>query len=100
MQHMEVPRLRVKSELQLPDCTTAMADLRHVCDLHYSSWQLQILNPLSEARDLTHILMDTSWVHYHWPQQELPRSKNFLKLIGSVIIIKKINGKYSSNEKS
>ena len=24
-----------------------------VCDLHYSSWQLQILNPLSKARDRT-----------------------------------------------
>ena len=26
-------------------------DLSHVCDLHHSSWQRQILNPLSEARD-------------------------------------------------
>ena len=30
--------------------------------LHQSSWQHQILNPLSEARDQTFILMDTSQV--------------------------------------
>ena len=32
--------------------------------LHHSSQQRQILHPLSEARDRTHILMDTSWVPY------------------------------------
>ena len=35
-----------------------------VCDLHYSSQQHQILNPLSKVRDQTHILMDPSHVHY------------------------------------
>ena len=50
--HMEVPRLGVKSELQLPICTTATAtrDLTHICDLYHSSQQRRILNPLSEAR--------------------------------------------------
>ena len=28
---------------------TAMSDPSHVCDLHHSSWQQWILNPLSEA---------------------------------------------------
>ena len=37
---------------------TAMPELSHICDLHHSSWQCQILNPLSEARDWTCILMD------------------------------------------
>ena len=32
---------------------TAMSDPSHVCDLHYSSRQCQILNPLSEAKDRT-----------------------------------------------
>ena len=32
-------------------------------NLHHSSQQHQILNPLSEARDQTCILRDTSWVH-------------------------------------
>ena len=67
--HMEVPRLGVQSELQLPAYTTATAtaisDLSHVCNLHHSSRQRQILNPLSEARDRTSILMVTRWVHFH-----------------------------------
>ena len=52
---MEVPRRGVKSELELPAYTTAtaMRDLSRVCDLHHSSWQRCILNPLSEARDQT-----------------------------------------------
>ena len=57
--HMEGPRLRVQSELQLPACAraTATEDLSCVCDLHRSSRQRQILNPLSETRDQTHNLM-------------------------------------------
>ena len=64
---MDVPRLGVGSELQLPAYTTATAtrDPRCVCDLHGSSRQRQILNPLSEAGDQTLIVMDTSsWVIY------------------------------------
>ena len=45
---------------------TAMPDLSCICELHHSSQQHQILNPLSRARDRTHILMDASQVHYHW----------------------------------
>ena len=51
--HMEVSRLGVKSELQLPTYTTATAtpDVSRICNLCYSSQQHQILNPLSKARD-------------------------------------------------
>ena len=44
---------RVESELQWPAyaTATAMLDLSHICDLHCSSRQYQILSPLSEARD-------------------------------------------------
>ena len=64
---MEGPRLGVKLELQLPAyvTVTAMLDLSCIWDLHHSSAQRQILNPLSEARDQTRIPMDTSWVCYH-----------------------------------
>ena len=49
MRHMDVPRLGVKWELQLPAYTIATAT--------------QILNPLSkEAMDQIYILMDTSRV--------------------------------------
>ena len=67
LQHVKVPRLEVESELQLLACTTAtaMPVLGHACDLHCSSWQHWILNPLSRAKDGTHILMDASWVRYH-----------------------------------
>ena len=65
-QQMEVPRLGIKSELQLPAYTTATAtwDPSRFCDLHHSSWQHWILNPLSEARNRTCILMDTSQIHF------------------------------------
>ena len=43
-----------------------MWDPNCVCDLYHSSWQHLILNPLSEARDQTQILMATRQVHYHW----------------------------------
>ena len=58
------PRLGVESELQLLAYTTAttMQDPSHVCDLHYSSWQCRILNPMCGARDRTNILKDPSQV--------------------------------------
>ena len=71
--HMEVPRLGVESELQLLAYTTAsaMPDVSVVCNLHHSSWQHCIPDPLSEARDQTCILMDTSQISDE-PQWELP----------------------------
>ena len=65
--HMEVLRLGVKLELQLPFYTTATAtqDPSPVYNLYHSSWQCQILNPLHDARSQTCILTGTSWIHYH-----------------------------------
>ena len=69
LRHMEVPRPRVQLELQLPTYTTAtvMRDPNHVCDLHCSSQQRRILNPLNEAT--------SSWVLLGFaaaePQQDL-----------------------------
>ena len=59
--HMQMPRLGVKSELQLPAYPTATAtpDPGCICSLCRSSSQHWILNPLSKARDWTHILTDT-----------------------------------------
>ena len=74
LQHTKVPRLGIKSELQLPAYATATAtpDPSCVWDLHHSSWQHWILNPLSRARDQTCVLMDTSQVHYHWATMGTP----------------------------
>ena len=71
---MEVPRLGTESEVQLPAYTTAIAtpDLSCVCGLYHSSQQGQILNPQSGVRDQTHVLMDTSWVHYYWATTGTP----------------------------
>ena len=41
-----------------------MLDLSGVCDLHHSSLQRRILNPLIEARDRTCLLMDTSQIQF------------------------------------
>ena len=66
--HMEVPRLGVKLELQLPAYTTATAtwDLSCMCDL---CW---IPDPLKEARDRTCVLMDTSRIHFCWATTGTP----------------------------
>ena len=58
--YTEVPRLGIESELQLSAYPTAIAiqDLSRVCNLPHSSWQHQILKPLSEARDEP----ETSWL--------------------------------------
>ena len=66
LRHMEVPRLGVELELSLPAYTTATAkpDLSPVCDLHHSSWQHWIFNPLIKARDRTCSLMVPSWIHF------------------------------------
>ena len=52
-------------------------DPSHVCDLHYSSWQHQILNPLSKATDWTHNLMVPSWIVSAAPRWELLKSYFF-----------------------
>ena len=63
--HMDVPRLGVRPELQLPVYTTATATQgpSHGCDPHHTSRQHWIPNPPSEAMNRNCILMDTSWAH-------------------------------------
>ena len=65
---------RVELELQLLAYVTATAtwDPSLICDLHDSSWQRPIFNPLSKARDRTCILMVTRFVTSE-PQWELLR---------------------------
>ena len=86
----QLPRLGVESELRLLAYTTATAtqdlgcvcSLHHshshtgsglVCSLHHSSWQYQILNPLSEARDGTHNFMVPSRIRFRCTTTGTPR---------------------------
>ena len=66
--HMEVPepRGRIGAAAASLHHATATPDQRHICDLCCRSQQHQIFNLLSEARDWTHVLMDTSWVCCCW----------------------------------
>ena len=47
-----------------PAPPTATQDPSRICNLHHSSPQHWILNPLSKARDQTHILMDSSQIRF------------------------------------
>ena len=57
---MEVPGLGLRLELQLLAyaSATAMQDPSHICHLCCRVQPHRILNPLSEARDQTHILTE------------------------------------------
>ena len=68
---MEVPRLGVESELQSPAYTIATVtwDQSHICGLHHSSQQYQILNQRING---TCILMDTSQMRYHCATTGIP----------------------------
>ena len=85
---MALPGLGVQLELQVPAYTaaTATSDPSRICDLHHSSQQRQILNPLSKARDPTCNLMVPNWIcfpcattgtpvclHVFWWHMEVPR---------------------------
>ena len=78
--HMEVPRLGVEFELEplAYAIATAMPYPRRNCNLHHSSQQCWILNPLIEARDWTYVLMDTSQTHFHWIWPVLKKKKKIL----------------------
>ena len=64
-QHMEVPRLGVELELELPAYTTATAtpdpSCVRICAAHRNAGSF---NPLSETRDCIHVLTDTSQFCY------------------------------------
>ena len=60
---MDVPRLGVELNWSCRCRPIPQPQQHHFCDLHHRSGQCQILSPLSEAREQTCILMDTSRVH-------------------------------------
>ena len=84
LMHMEVPRLGVKFELQLLAFATATATqyLSHICNLHNSSRQCWIPNPLSNSKDWTGILMDPSHIHFCWATVGIPKNPSCKSLLG------------------
>ena len=54
-----------------------MPDLSRICDLHHSSGQCPVLNPMIEARDRTHNLMVPSRIRFYCATTETPH--HFLK---------------------
>ena len=63
--HMEVLRLGVQLELQLPAyvTATAMQDLSRVCNLHHSSQQCQIQTPTTLNKQTNHTPYDIQIVY-------------------------------------
>ena len=64
---MEVPRLGVELELWLPAYARAIAthDPSRICNLHHSSQQHRILNPLGEAKGRTRNLTVPSQIRFY-----------------------------------
>ena len=75
--HTEVSRLGVESELQLLVYTTATPDPSCGCDLHHSSRQRWILNPLSETRVRTRNFTVPSWIYFHSAMKGTPRTFSY-----------------------
>ena len=75
--YMEIPRLRGQI-IQLPAYATVTLtrDPSHAC-----SQQCQILNPLSETRDRTCILTDTSQIHFRCTTTGTPKGKKFFRCV-------------------
>ena len=86
---MGIPRLGVKWELQLLAYATVIAtatqDPSCIFDLHYSSRQCRILNPLSEARNGTRSLMVTSQICFLCATTGTPSSLNIRKIYNKYI---------------
>ena len=73
-QRMEVPKLEVKSELQLPATASATATpvpSQSSTSIHHNSWQHQIPDSPNEARNQIH-LMVPSQIHFHCAMMGTP----------------------------
>ena len=85
---MEVPRLgsNWSYSCQPMPPATATPDPSRICDLHHSSQQCWILNPVSESRDQTCNLMVPSWIVSAVPQWNLLPHSSLQKLYALSVI--------------
>ena len=58
-----------------------MPDPSCICDLHHSSRQCQIFNPLGKARVRTHNLVVPSRIRFHWATMGTPATRFFTLLL-------------------
>ena len=81
-QHVEVPRLGVESELQLPAYTmaTATEDLSHICDLHCNSQQCWIPYPPAPSGNLLSTLSPLFTISLNFNLLMIPCLKHFLQM--------------------
>ena len=91
---MEIPRLGVESELQLPACATATAkpDLSLVCDLHHKLMAMP--DPLRSLPDLEQGQGSNPNPHGYYYSVSLPLShkRNSLRFLGEIFCIFQMTG--------
>ena len=93
--HMEVPRPGVQVEAVADSLhhSHSNTDASRIWDLHPSSWQSRLLNPLREARDRAHNLMVPSRIRFYSATMRTPSLLQFLKkniLHPSVLVIPQV----------
>jgi len=66
-------------QLQVYATDTVTPDQSHICNIHRILWQCRIFNPLSKARDRTHILIKQHWVLNLLSYKRNSWSTNFLQ---------------------
>ena len=59
-----------------------MPDPSRICNLHHSSHQRWILNPLSEAREQICVLMEPSLIRFYWAITGTPPETYWLSQLG------------------
>ena len=77
--------------LAFTTATAMQLNRRCGCNLHHSSWQCPILNPLSEARDWTCILVDARMVCYCWAMMGTPIHSSLDEHLSNCCILSTVN---------
>ena len=98
LQHMEIPKVAVESELWLLAYARATQDQSRICDLHCSSQPHQILNPLSKTRDGTRNLMVTSQIHFCCVTMRTPRLSILIFVSSTVHVYYESQGNMNHTE--
>ena len=82
-------RMRARAASHSPSYSNSGSE--RVCDQYHSSQQLWILNPLSEARDRTCILMDTNrvlnWLSHNGNSRKFLEGMNLMGISEQFLIV-------------